>query len=417
MTENILQRAEILVNQGKYEDAERLLKDLLINDPNDVHVLTLLSEVKLQQGKVEEADRLINVAIGISPDFGFLFYVKARISIHLSQYDEAERNIKQAVEMEPFNANFFALWGSIKLTRKQYDLALELADKSLALDAENLLGLNVRSTALMKLNNKEESFRTIEGALREDPNNSYTHSNYGWNLLEKGEHKKALEHFKEALKNDPNNGYAKAGMAEALKASNFLYKGFLKYSFFMSNLTAKYQWGVIIGFYLLSKGLRTVAQQYEALSPYLMPLIILLALFAFSTWVIGPLSNLFLRLNKYGKYLLDKKEILSSNFVGVSFLVFLVGIAAYLVMSDLRYLTIAAFGFTMMVPLSSIFSPTKYKHSLVIFSGVLGLLGIGAILVTFYTGEIFNTLTTGYFLGFMGYQWGANFLMIRQSNV
>ena len=32
--------------------------------------------------------------------------------------------------------------------------------------------------------------------MREDPNNSYTHANYGWGLLEKGNHKKALEHFK-----------------------------------------------------------------------------------------------------------------------------------------------------------------------------------------------------------------------------
>ena len=81
---------------------------------------------------------------------------------------------------------------------------MELADRSLEIDAENLLGLNTRSTALLKLNKSEESFSTIEGALREDPNNAYTHANYGWGLLEKGSHKKALEHFKESLKHNPN---------------------------------------------------------------------------------------------------------------------------------------------------------------------------------------------------------------------
>ncbi|MCH5600269.1 hypothetical protein [Niabella ginsengisoli] len=61
-----------------------------------------------------------------------------------------------------------------------------MADKALEIDAENLLGLNMRSSALVKLNRKEESFETIEGALRNDPNNAYTHANYGWGLLENG---------------------------------------------------------------------------------------------------------------------------------------------------------------------------------------------------------------------------------------
>ena len=124
-------------------------------------------------------------------------------------------------------------------------------------------------------------------------------------------HKKALEHFKEALTNDPTFKYAQAGMMQALKATNPIYRLFLKYSFWMNNLTAKYQWGVIIGFYLGFKALKTIARNNEALQPYLTPLIIALALVAFSTWVIAPISNLFLRFNKYGQLLLDKKEKMS----------------------------------------------------------------------------------------------------------
>ena len=90
---------------------------------------------------------------------------------------------------------------NFKLSRKKYEEALEIANEALEIDAENILALNTRSTSLLKLNRKEESFETIEGALREDPNNAYTHANFGWGLLEKGDHKKALEHFREALKN------------------------------------------------------------------------------------------------------------------------------------------------------------------------------------------------------------------------
>lgn len=417
MLENMLGRAELLVQQKKYDEAGKLLKDLLRNNPNDVYVLSLLAEVNLMENNIEDANTLINSAIGISPDASHLFYIKARISIQKDKYDDAEENLKHALELDPSDADYYSLWASVKLSRKQYDSALELSNKALELDAENLLGLNTRSTALLKLDKKEESFKTIEGALREDPNNAYTHSNYGWSLLEKGNHKKALEHFREALKNDPNFEYAQAGMVEALKANNIFYKLFLKYAFWIGNLTAKYQWGVIIGFYVGFRVLKSIARSNEAWQPYLIPLIVLLAFLAFSTWVIAPISNLFLRLNVYGRHLLTKNEIVSSNFVGLSLLIFLIGVVSYFVVGDDKFLPVAAFGFAMMLPFGSMLSPTKYKYSLVIYAGVMAFIGLGAIYKTFATGEVFNFWTTLFILGFVAFQWVANFLLIKESNV
>ena len=317
-----LSKVEILIQQKKFVEAEKILSDLLTADSNNIYILTLLAEVNLQQDKFDKASNIIDNAIGLSPDSAYLFYIKSRIAIQQDSLSEAEKNISQAIELDPYEADYFALLANIKLSRKQFEEALESADQALEIDAENLLALNTRSTALNKLNRSEESFATIEGALREDPNNAFTHTNYGWGLLEKGDHKKALEHFKEALTNDPTFNYAQMGMLEALKATNPAYRLFLKYSFWMSNLTAKYQWGVIIGFYFGFKILKTIARHNENLQPYLMPLIGALALIAFSTWVIAPISNLFLRFNKYGQLLLDKKEKMSSNFVAVSFVLF-----------------------------------------------------------------------------------------------
>ncbi|HUM47843.1 MAG TPA: tetratricopeptide repeat protein, partial [Chitinophagales bacterium] len=342
---------------------------------------------------------------------------KARISQQQEKYDEAESCLQKAIEINPQDGDYFALWASIKLTRKQFEQALELAEKSLELDPENIHGLNARSTALLKLNKKEAAFTTIEGALAEDPNNPYTHANYGWSLLEKGDHKKALVHFKEALKNDPNLPFAQSGMLEALKAKYLFYRLFLKYAFWISNLTAKYQWGVIIGFYVGFRIIREIAERNQMLQPYLIPLIVLLAFVAFSTWVINPLSNLFLRLNPYGKYLLDKREIISSNFVGFSFLLFVLGVLSYFVFGEEKWLTIAAFGFAMMVPFGVMFSPSKYKHSLLIYAAVMFFIGTASITTTFISGELFNMFTTVFLFAFIAFQWIANYLMIRQSNV
>ncbi len=416
MTDALIQRAEILIQQQKYSEAQQVLKDLLSSDPHDVHVLALFAEVNIQLGKLEEADIAINSAIGISPDIAYLYFVKARILIQQEKYDEAERYLRLAIETDPAEAEYYALLASIKLNRKQYEEALQLADHALALDPENILGLNIRSNSLLKLNKKEEAFITIDGALREDPNNSYTHANYGWNLLESGNHKKALEHFKEALKNDPTNQFAQAGMAEALKANNFLYRLFLKYAFTLSNLAEKYQWGFIIGFAVLSRSLRALAASNEGLQAYLNPIIILLAIIAFSTWVIEPVSNLFLRFNKYGKFLLTKNQIHSSTFVGISFLICILGGLSYFIFQNEAFLSIVIFGFVMMVPCGMMFTESKIKNGFLIYSIIMAVVGISSISIAFNDGVLFNGMSMLFLLGFMAFQWVANYLIIKKSN-
>lgn len=411
-----LSRVDILFQQKKYSEAEQVLKDLLREDSNNIHLLSLLAEVNLQQDKYDIAKEIIEKAIGLSPDSSHLFYIKARIAIHQDKYTEAEQNIIQAIELAPYDADYFALLSNIKLTRKQYEQALELANKALEIDPENLLGLNARSSALLKLNRSEESFFTIEGALREDPNNAYTHANYGWGLLEKGNHKKALEHFKESLKKDPNFTYAQSGMIEALKATNPIYRVFLKYAFWINNLTAKYQWTVIIGFFLGTKILKIIANNNKTLQPYLTPLIIALAFVAFSTWIITPISNLFLRFNTFGQFLLDKKEKMSSNFVAIALLTFTIGILAFFIFSDQKFLTIAIFGFAMMLPFSVMYSDSKPKNALFVYTIAMAIIGIIAIVQTFISGELINEITLFFIFGFIAFQWIANYLMINDSN-
>lgn len=408
------EKAQILIQQQKYKEAEQLLSSVLGEDPNNIYYLGLLAEVNLQLDKPDAAKQLIDSAIGISPDVPLLYYVRSRIALHQNNWEAAEKHINEAIALDPYDADYFALKAHITLGKKQFSEALHLADRALEIDPENLLALNTRSTALNKLDRSEESFETIEGALREDPNNAYTHANYGWALLEQGNHKKALEHFKESLRNNPNFEYAQSGMLEAIKASNPVYRVFLKYSFWMANLTSKYQWGVIIVFFIGIRALRSFARSNETLQPYLTPIIVVLSLVAFSTWIINPISNLFLRFNTYGQLLLDKKEKTSSNLVAASLGIFLISIVLYFALADERFLLPAGFGFAMMLPLSVIFSASKYKYALPIYAIVMAIVGIAAIAIAFTTGTLLNPLATVFVLGFIGFQWVANFLSIEK---
>lgn len=308
----------------------------------------------------------------------------------------------------------YAIAASIKLNNKSLDLALEMANKALELDAENILALNIRTSALTKLNRKEEAFNTIDGALREDPNNAFTHANYGWNLLEKGDHKKALEHFKEALTIDPNFELAQAGILQAIKSKNFFYRMYLKYSFWMSNKVAKHQWSIIIGVFVFMKLIQYITKTNPQLGPFLNPIIAILSIFAFSTWIISPIGNLFLRFNKYGKYLLDRKEKISSNFVAFSFATSIAGLLLYFIFDDLRFIPIAVLGLAMMLPFSVMLTSDKKKNSMITLVVALSLVGLLAVFRTFSTGIVVNFFSMVFIWFFVGFQWIANYILSKK---
>jgi len=194
-----------------------------------------------------------------------------------------------------------------------------------------------------------------------------------------------------------------------------VYRMFLKFSFWLGNLSAKYQWAFIVGLYLGTQGLSKLADQYASLKPFLVPVVIVLTLFAFSTWVIKPVSNLFLRFNAYGKFLLNKQEKMSSNFVAISLVVLLAGLFMYIYSSQEKYIVLAAYGFVMMVLCGVMFLPSK-NNSIMIYTISMAVLGLIAIWMAFTNNAAAENIVYAFFIGFIAFQWLANFLVIRSSN-
>jgi predicted Zn-dependent protease len=107
--DNRLPRISILIQQGRYLDAEKALKDMLTGDSTNTDLLALLAEVNLQQDKYDSANQIIENAIGLSPESPYLFFIRSRIAIQQDRYSDAEYDINQAIQLNPYEANYFAM--------------------------------------------------------------------------------------------------------------------------------------------------------------------------------------------------------------------------------------------------------------------------------------------------------------------
>jgi Tfp pilus assembly protein PilF len=300
------------------------------------------------------------------------------------------------------------------LRRNRHERALEAADQGLALDPEDVRCLNMRTEALARLGRKEDADRTIRKSLELDPENPFTHANTGWAVLRQGDHRKALEHFREALRRDPTNEYAKAGLVEALKARYWVYRVFLRYMLWAGSLTGRAQWILILGLYFGNRLLRGIAKSNPELAPLITPLLAAYFVFVLSTWIMVPLSNLFLRLNRYGRYALDREETMTSNFTGVALATSLIGGAAWLVTGLAGVLSLGIYGFVMMIPLASMLGGGKRGRTTLIGASILlAVLGAAGVLTAFRTGLALNGIFLVFLLGSFLYQWLANFVRIK----
>lgn len=413
MNNPAIERSRQLIDLKRYSEAETQLVHVLASEPNHIEALILMSVCMSSQEKYKEAKSFIKSAVALQPDYDYALFLYALYSFQTDDLNEAQKHLSSAISFNPQEAEYFGLMALILAQKKDWSKSLNAANQGLGINAENLTCLNARSTALFKLNRKEDAFKTISEALNQDPENDATHTNLGWGVLEKGSPANALEHFREALKINPQNQNAKAGMVEALKARYWIYRVFLRYAFWVSNFNKKGQWLVLIGMYLGFRVLRSIAETNPTLAPFLFPMIYLYFTFAISTWIVAPLSNLFLRFNIYGRYALTEDEINSSNFVAFSLGLAFIGLSLFVFNSSFG-LPLIIFGVGMMIPLSSMLNPTKSGHRKILIGYSILLAAIATLEITLIAVSGQQSLLGIIFVfGVFAYQWLVNAFSIR----
>jgi hypothetical protein len=106
---------------------------------------------------------------------------------------------------------------------------------------------------------------------------------------------------------------------------------------------------------VLSQIISAIARDNPSLSPVLEPRLILYGVFVMTTWTAVPLSNLFLRLNRFGRMALSSEERRASFWIGSFVLLALAGVGWGLCAHpDYRWLGwLVALGFMiMLIPIS-----------------------------------------------------------------
>lgn len=307
-TEGLLDRARLLLDQHRVNDAIQQLKEVLQQDPENDEALAVYARCHFDKNNIAEGKKLLEEAIRIDPNNSYYFYLLGFAAYRSDNHIEAIDQIYRAMKLNPYVAEYYGLLAFVYLEEKKFETALTRANEGLAIDSENITCLNARATAQNKLSRTDEAIATMENALASDPENEFTHATVGWNYLEKGKHKLATKHFRESLRIAPDQHSAKVGLKEALKSKIPPYRWLLQLNFWLRNKGSKFRWIFIIGLLVGVRVIRSIGNANPGFENIATIAIGAYIVFIGTSWIINPLANIFLLFHPDGKHALEKSE-------------------------------------------------------------------------------------------------------------
>lgn len=301
-------RGQQLLALQRHADAADCFRACIAQEPQSAPAHALLSLCLSSMNKPAEALAAAEQAIALAPDADLAHYARAVAFAADHRYREAEDAIAEAIRLDPEDADHYGLLAAVRNNRAEHAGALDAADRGLAVDPEHRGCVDARAHALTRLGRAAEAANTIAGALERDPEDAATHANQGWALLHRNQPKQAMVHFEEALRLDPGYDFARAGLVEAMKARNPLYRLMLAFLLWMSRLPEGARWAIVLGGMFGHRVVGNLSEQHPDLAWLLDPLWWAYLAFAILTWVSDPLFNLLLWLHPRGRYALAPRQ-------------------------------------------------------------------------------------------------------------
>ncbi len=313
---NFLNRGMLLFEQRRYDLAEKEFQQELQMAPGNCVAHAYLALCLLEQKRYAEGTRAAERAIEADPDNGLGYYATARAYRRRNHPQKAEAYINQALGLRPDDSNFLAMAAALATDRKDWDEALRLANEGLACDPDSTDCQNLRAVAMIRKGQLMPAREALLELLSRHPENSLTLANLGWVALHRGQRQEALDYFSRSLAEDAEDEYARDGLLEAMRLQYPLYGFVLKYMLWTARLSDKAQWAVTVGLYFLRQALEELARSHRGLRPFITVILWGMSIFNYLTWTARPVTTLLLRLNPYGRRILNQDEIDESNIIG-----------------------------------------------------------------------------------------------------
>jgi tetratricopeptide (TPR) repeat protein len=216
-----LKQAHQLQKSGKLPEAERLYRQILKQDVNNVVALNLLGVLCINSGRANEAEKLIGKALRLKPDDPSALVNFALALKDTGKRDQAIKALQRSLSLGRKNPFALNSLGSLLLDSGQAAQALTQYRRALKLAPDYADCWCNLSIALNQLLQFEEALQAGLEARRVAPKNPLAHYCIAESCRSLSRYAEAIKHYKQALLLRPTYFEAMLSLANTYREANF----------------------------------------------------------------------------------------------------------------------------------------------------------------------------------------------------
>jgi len=201
---NKIKQAEGASAAREYDDALRLLDDVVAQDPGILEARQVRAKIYLELNRPEDALIECREALKVDEGYAAAIFTMAQAYKALKKYDEAVAGFVRARQLDPRDPNPFVSLGEIYCATGEFDPAIANLVAAIELDPEHSAPAhNLLGTAYLEKRMFDEAEREIARALEIRPRIADAHFNLGWLYEQKRNLPKAVEEYRQEIEIHP----------------------------------------------------------------------------------------------------------------------------------------------------------------------------------------------------------------------
>jgi tetratricopeptide (TPR) repeat protein len=211
---------EVLMRQGKRDEAAQLNADILKANPGDNDARGLAATVLLDKGDVNRALTELQTVASKAPGNPVAHYNLGRAHEARGEFEQARQEFQKAVELRPDYLLARLATAQLLLRRREWDGALRAAQQVLNVDKSNLTAQLIESAALMGERRFVEARAKLEELAKASPNSPDVYYQLGLLNLTERKFPESETDFRKSYELNPSNSRGLMGVVETYIAQN-----------------------------------------------------------------------------------------------------------------------------------------------------------------------------------------------------
>ena len=206
----------VLLCQGKLDEAVIHYKTALRSNPNNAAALCSLGNALSSLGKQTEAASIYQEALRLNPNFLEAHYNLGNLQMAQQQYDDAKVSFRHAIRLNP---NYATAYNNLGNAYKESDdpaSAIENYRTAIRIFPEFAMAYNNLAIVLKGQQMLDEAEDAAQQALRIQPDFADAHFNLGNIKMDQGKVEEAITHFQRTINILPNHAEACNNLGMAL---------------------------------------------------------------------------------------------------------------------------------------------------------------------------------------------------------